>query len=84
MFPNRRILPKSQLERERKDAMRESLMLLTAAAILVVAPVAANAGANGGGSNSATHVTCRGTEWHGVGYAGCTQASITNYTNLST
>jgi hypothetical protein len=63
--------------------MRKSLMLLTAAAVVVIAPVAANA-ANGGGSNSATHVTCRGTEWHGVGYAGCTQALITNYTDLTT
>jgi hypothetical protein len=62
--------------------MRKSLMLLTAAAIVVIAPVAANAVTNGGGSNSATHVTCRGTEWRGVGYAGCTQALITNYTDL--
>lgn len=55
--------------------MRRSLMLLIAAGIVVIAPVAANAGGDGG-SNSTTHVRCRGTEWHGVGYAGCTQASI--------
>jgi hypothetical protein len=61
--------------------MRKSLMLLTAAAIVVIAPIAANAGANDG--NSAKDVTCRGTEWHGVGYAGCTQALITNYTDLT-
>jgi hypothetical protein len=67
-----------------EDAMRKFLMLLTAAAIVVIAPVAAKAGGNGGGSNSATHITCRGTEWHGVGYAGCTQALITNYTDLTT
>jgi hypothetical protein len=80
-FPNRRIIKKANLS-QGEDAMRKSLMLLTAAAIVVIAPVAANAGANGG--NSATHVTCRGTEWHGVGYAGCTQALLTNYTDLTT
>jgi hypothetical protein len=37
--------------------MRKSLMLLTAAAIVVTIPVAANAGDKGGGSNSATQVT---------------------------
>jgi hypothetical protein len=61
--------------------MRESLMLLTAAAIVVTAPVAANAG-SGDRNNSATQVTirvagngvtCRGTEWRAVGYAGCSQ-----------
>jgi hypothetical protein len=55
--------------------MRRSLMLLIAAAIVVTAPVANNARGTDLGSNSATHVTCRGTEWRGVGYAGCTQAS---------
>jgi hypothetical protein len=62
--------------------MRESLMLLTAAVIVVTAPVATNAGGRVDRSNSATQVTirvaahevtCRGREWRAVGYAGCTQ-----------
>ena len=62
--------------------MRESLMLLTATAIVLIAPVAASAGGRGDRSNSAAQVairvaehgvTCRGREWRAVGYAGCTQ-----------
>jgi hypothetical protein len=61
--------------------MSQPLMLLTAAAIVVTAPIAANAGVTDR-SDSATQVTirvaghgvtCRGKEWRAVGYAGCTQ-----------
>jgi hypothetical protein len=65
--------------------MRKSLMLLTAATIVVTAPVAANAG-SGDRSNSASQVTirvagqgvtCRGREWRAVGYAGCAPTATT-------
>jgi type VI protein secretion system component Hcp len=65
-----------------EDAMRKYLMLLTAAAIVVTGPVAANAGGKGGGSISATaHPTTTHQDFTFTKYQDAASPKLYNFHN---